>query len=304
MAEDSLDLIQEFGERMAGPVLSRGIARLYSQHTRLRAGTNGLSSWTDAELLARLGEGEKLLVAGIAAADSLDHRRYLRRAGEIFEWAAATSPTEMPIPVVLLAASAYQLAGYPARASGILSEHPLPDNTSRVLAALLRADFPEAQRLLLETWRIAGSQETARGPWGSAILDQLLRALGVLSAWLRWGDDVRIDTALTTLEKVSHALRYDSDRFSWLLAVVFAAIGREYQSDALWTVLSPLMTTVTEEGRRAFDRYARVAFSEKKMLTWPSQQAGISGIVSEGSFALCTPTGSGKTRVAELARVS
>ena len=98
----------------------------------------------------------------------------------------------------------------------------------------------------------------------------------MLSAWLRWGDDVRIDTALTTLEKVSHALRYDSDRFSWLLAVVFAAIGREYQGEALWTVLSPLMRTVTEEGRRAFDRYARVAFLEKKMLTWPSQQAGIS----------------------------
>jgi len=300
MAEDSLDLIREFGERMAGPALTRDIARLYSQHTRLRAGTSGLSSWTNAELFARLGEGEKLLVAGIAAVDSLDHRRYLRRAGEIFEWAATTSPTEMPVPVVLLAASAYQLAGYPARASGILSEHPLPDTTSRVLAALLRADFPEAQRLLLETWRIAGSPETTNVPFGSALLDQLLRALGVLSAWLRWGDDVRIDTALTTLEKVSHALRYDSDRFSWLLAVVFAAIGREYQGEALWTVLSPLMRTVTEEGRRAFDRYARVAFFEKKMLTWPSQQAGISGIMSEGSFALCTPTGSGKTRVAEL----
>lgn len=114
MAEDSLDLIQEFGERLAGPALSRGIARLYSQHTRLRAGTSGLSTWTTKELFARLNEGEKLLVAGMAAADSLDHQRYLRRAGEIFEWAATSSSAEMPIPVVLIAASAYQLAGYPA----------------------------------------------------------------------------------------------------------------------------------------------------------------------------------------------
>jgi len=95
-------------------------------------------------------------------------------------------------------------------------------------------------------------------------------------------------------------LRYDSDRFSWLLAVLFAAIGRSYQDNALWTVLSPLMRTVTDDGRRALHRYARVAFLEKKMLAWPSQQAGISGIISDGSFALCTPTGSGKTRVAEL----
>jgi len=300
MAEDSLDMIQELGARIAGPALSRGIARLYSQHTRLRAGTSGLSSWTTDELLTRLGEGERLLVAGMAAEDSLDHRRYLRRAGEIFEWAATSSPTEMPVPVVLLAASAYQLAGYPARASGVLSEHPLPDATSQVLTALLRADFPEAQRLLLETWQIDGGEDAVENRIDIALLDHLLHALGVLTAWLRWGENARIETALTTLEKVSRALRYDSDRFSWLLAVLFAAIGRSYQDDALWTVLSPIMTTVTDDGRRAFRRYARVAFLEKKMLAWPSQQAGISGIMSEGSFALCTPTGSGKTRVAEL----
>ncbi len=300
MAEDDSDGIQEFGERMAGPGLSRDIARLYSQHTRLRGGAPGLSSWTDDELLARLEEAERLLVAGMATADSSDQRRYLRRAGEIFEWAATIASPEMPVPVVLLAASAYQLAGYPARASGTLSEHPLSDKTSRVLTALLRADFPQAQRLLLDTWRLAGGKKAEVYRVDAALLDQLLRALGVLTAWLRWGDDARIETALTTLEKVSHALRYDSDGFSWLLAVVFAAIGRTYQREALWTALSPLMTTMAEDGHRALTRYARVAFLEKKVLTWPSQQAGISGIMSEGSFALCTPTGSGKTRVAEL----
>jgi hypothetical protein len=299
MAEDSLDLIQEFGERVAGPALSRGIARLYSQHTRLRAGTSGLSTWTTRELLARLREGEKLLIAGMAASDSVEHRRYLRRAGEIFEFAATSSPAEIPVPVVLLAASAYQLAGYPARASGMLSEHPLPDTTSKVLAALLRADFPEAQRLLLETWQMDGEQ-AREDRIDIALLNHLLHALGALTAWLRWGEDARIGRALTTLEKLSHALRYDSDRFSWLLSVLFAAIGRSYRDAALWTVLSPLMTTVTDDGRRAFNRYARVAFLEKKMLAWPSQQAGISGITSNGSFALCTPTGSGKTRVAEV----
>jgi hypothetical protein len=300
MAEDSLEMIQEFGEHTAGAALSRGIARLYSQHTRLRAGTNGLSTWTTGELFTRLNEGEKLLVAGMAVADNSEYRRYLRRAGEIFEWAAVSSPTDMPVPVVLLAASAYQLAGYPARASGVISEHPLSDTTSKVLIALLRADFPEAQRLLLETWRTDGGEAESENRIDIALLDQLLHALGVLTAWLRWGEDARIETALKSLEKVSHALRYDSDRFSWLLAMLFAEIGRSYQDNALWTVLSPLMTTVTDDGRRALHRYARAAFLEKKMLAWPSQQAGISGIISDGSFALCTPTGSGKTRVAEL----
>ncbi len=300
MAEDSLEMIREFGEYTAGAALSRGIARLYSQHTRLRAGTSGLSTWTAKELVKRLNEGERLLVAGIAVADNSEYRRYLRRAGEIFEWAAASLTTDMPVPVVLLAASTYQLAGYPARASGVISEHPLSDTTSKVLIALLRADFPEAQRLLLETWRTDGGEGESENRIDIALLDQLLHALGVLTAWLRWGEDTRIETALKLLEKVSHALRYDSDRFSWLLSKLFAAIGRSYQNNALWKVLTPLMTTVTDDGRRALHRYARVAFLEKKMLAWPSQQAGISGIISDGSFALCTPTGSGKTRVAEL----
>ena len=146
MAEDSLEMIQEFGKRTARSTLSRGIARLYSQHTRLRAGTSGLPTWETKELIARLNEGEKLLVAGLAIADKVEYRHYLRRAGEIFEWAAVSSPTELPVPVVLLAASAYQLAGYPARAAGVISEHPLSGTTSKVLIALLRADFPEEFR--------------------------------------------------------------------------------------------------------------------------------------------------------------
>jgi hypothetical protein len=300
MAENSLEVIQEFGERTAGATLSRGIARLYSQHTRLRAGTNGLPSWTTKEFIDRLNEGEKLLVAGMAIADNTEYRRYLRRAGEIFEWAAVGSHADMPVPIVLLAASAYELAGYPARASGVISEHPVADTTSKILIALLRADFPEAQRLLLKNWQTEGGEGEPDNRISVALLNQFLHALGVLTAWLRWGEDARVETALKTIEKISQALRYDSDRFSWLLAVLFAAIARSYKNNALWTVLSPLMGTVNDDGRQAFHRYARVAFIEKKMLAWPSQQAGISGIISDGSFALCTPTGSGKTRVAEL----
>lgn len=301
MAEDNQNMVKVFGESLTGPLLSRGIARLYSQHTRLRAGTSGLPSWTTDELVKRLDEAEKLLVAGMALEDKVAQRRYLRRAGEIFEWAATSITTEIPIPVVLLAASAYQLAGYPARASGVLSEYPLPDRTSQILTSLLRADFPEAQRLLIETWRTAENEGAAQEQHiDSAFLDQLLRAFGVLTAWLRWGEEGRIETALKSIEKISQALRYDDDRFSWFLAVLFAAISRKYLDDSLWTVLEPLKGSMNEDGHRALQRYAQTAFLENKMLTWPSQRAGISAILTEGSFALCTPTGSGKTRVAEL----
>jgi len=148
-------------------------------------------------------------------------------------------------------------------------------------------------------WRLS-NQEAGNNRIDTAVLDQLLRALGVLTAWMRWGDEQRIETALDTIEKVARASHYDIDRFSWLLSVMFAAIARKYREEALWTVLSPLKDSMSSEGQRAVDRYARVAFLERKLLVWPSQREGITGIISEGSFALCTPTGYGKTRVAEL----
>ena len=229
MAEGTGEIIQAFGERIAGRTLSRGIARLYSHHTRLRSGTSGLPTWSDRELFSRLNEGEKLIIAGLATSpENIEYRRYLRRAGEIFEWAATSLSSETTVPVNILAASAYQLAGYSARASGVLSEHQLSDKTSRILTALLSTDFPEAQQLLLETWRIDHEERSTSNRIGTSLLDQILHALGVLAAWLRWGEDNRIDTALNSLEKISNALRYDRDRFSWLLAVLFSEIGQTY----------------------------------------------------------------------------
>ena len=49
------------------------------------------------------------------------------------------------------------------------------------------------------------------------------------------------------------------------------------------------------------ERYVRVAFRSRQVLTWPSQQRGLDKLTEGRSFALCTPTGSGKTRVAEVA---
>lgn len=300
-SENNEELIIKLGEELAGTTLTRGIARLYSQHTKLQAGKDGLPSWKKEELYQRIGEAERLIVAALSLNDNERSNRYFRRAAEILEWTATINPNPSGIPTVILAAAAYQLGGYPARSLGVLSEHSITKDTSKVLEFFLLGNFPKTQEQLLLVFQEKVSLEREADDLPSVILDQVLRAIGVFISWIRWGDDERIETAMRVLENVAKAATYDIDTYSWLLATLIARITRKYKEDAIWEVTSPLTERMSKDGQIALKRYSKTAFAESKSLTWPSQRDGINGVISGESFALCTPTGSGKTRVAELA---
>ena len=70
---------------------------------------------------------------------------------------------------------------------------------------------------------------------------------------------------------------------------------------ALRGLVRPLRDTVDEDGRTALERYVRATYASGRILAWPSQARGLDRLAAGGSFALCTPTGSGKTTVAEIA---
>jgi len=65
--------------------------------------------------------------------------------------------------------------------------------------------------------------------------------------------------------------------------------------------LFQLSDRTTDEGEKALELYARNNYLEKRAVLWPSQTIGIGRLKDDASFALCTPTGSGKTTVAEVA---
>lgn len=300
-----IEKLQTYADRFIDQKIPRDIARLYSQYTRIRAQGVGLPSWTEEERTLRFREAEKLLIAGLASSDTSKKQLYLRRAGEIFEWAATGISEESLPPAILLASSAYQLAGYYARATGLLSESNLPEETSKILAAFLSADFPKAQTLLLHYWEEKFTQNESDTKTEHQIstlyLEQILRAMGIVTAWLRWGDESRIERAIHTLELSAKALRHDEDNYSWILSVLFSNISKNYKNDSLWTTISEIESSVSGIGEIAFNNYLKEAFISRKILTWPSQRSGIDAISTNSSFALCTPTGSGKTRVAEIA---
>jgi replicative superfamily II helicase len=76
---------------------------------------------------------------------------------------------------------------------------------------------------------------------------------------------------------------------------------RVYTQSALRAQSTSLRVLLGPNGNIALERYLRLAFASNRALTWPSQLRGIARLAEDRSFVLCTPTGSGKTTIAELA---
>jgi len=88
----------------------------------------------------------------------------------------------------------------------------------------------------------------------------------------------------------------------WLLSKLVADIGESCAANSLRTQLAGIAAQLSSAGKQAIERYARVAYQSRRSIAWPSQISGIERLVHAGeSFALCTPTGSGKTTIAEIA---
>jgi hypothetical protein len=235
----------------------------------------------------------------------------MRRAAELLEWLSHPRLEPDGIPVRLLAAAAYQLAGYPARAAGLLR---FSENArGGPLSALLRGDFPQLLNLLADYWS-ANARAAAATPeieWESeeettADLRKLVEletssALGVLCAAMRWGGADRVQLAIEKLIAVSEVMLNSQDRFSWLFAKLVAETAQTFISNSLRTAVQWLPERLGEDGDIAVERYSRQAYQSCKTQAWPSQARGIARLAVNDSFVLCTPTGSGKTTVAEIA---
>ncbi len=313
--DDILELARATSRRLASGALTPACAKLYSQHTRLDAGQPGLSRWRKDEAETRLEEAVRLIDAGLLQRDAGDDdwSDAVLRAAELLEWLSHPDLNEDALPLDLMSAAAYQLAGYPARAGGILraaADHRDADGTLR---SLLRGDFPLLLRHLVVYWS-SNPRRPERGEpidWSTRststirlrrlVEDETASALGVLCAAMRWGQSDRIDISLDRLSAVSKFMLNGRDRYSWLLAKLTAETARSFVANSLRTNLDWLPIGFDRFGKAAVERYLRQAYVACKTQAWPSQMRGIERIRSGGSFVLCTPTGSGKTTVAEIA---
>jgi hypothetical protein len=297
--------------------------------------------WGDAESGVQLSDARRLLHAAavlqeVDGPDSADALSCYRRAAELLEWLARSDdPVTLEVPVALLAAGAYQLAGLPAMAASLL-RGPQPAGAScQMFAAFLRADFDavlqgsagfwgehpaltgrEGSAPLLEEIESDAEQEAAAdglaenledavpqtNKIGRYLVSESVRSIGLFADAVRKGNVERVEQSLAKLRALaSLATRITNDEL-WLLFTLVEATARGFAANSIHGRVARL-SDHSPEARSRMWRFAREQFSRGRGILWPSQIKGLDRLTESASFALCTPTGSGKTLVANLALV-
>jgi len=306
--KETVDLAGVLIEQLARG-LNRDFARLYSQHTRLRSGEAGLSSWSKEESTHRLEDAVRLLEAAFIRrkAGEDDWKDGARRCGELLEWLSHSILNPESVPLDLLAAAVYQIAGYPARASGLLA-NKLLEGESTILTALLKADFNQLFKAIVYVWSNEispsiknQSEETFSVDfYEHRLIKEIISSLGILCVNQRWGADHRIERAIEKLEAAGKLFLHGESPYSWLLAKMCAEVASIYVNTSMRYQLASFIREFNSVGKQAMERYFRLNYLAGKTLAWPSQIRGIQKLQTKESFAFCTPTGSGKTAIAEL----
>lgn len=317
-SREIIDLASKFQNRLAGDGLLPPFAKLYSQYTRLRENQPGLSGWGgQREVHERLDDIVRLIEAAFIKKESGDDeswRKVMRRAGELLEWLSLPELNPDKLPIRLLSAATYQVSGYPARASGLLKESNIQGTESLILKSLLQSNFSALLDELRKYWATkltsslenehiidAQSSQTATDNYQKLIIKETASALGILCTTMRWGNEHRQPKALKKLFAVSNMLLHGHNSYSWLLAKLCAEVATTYVNSSMRHHLEKLTDTVNETGKKVLENYVRQNYQTGKALVWYSQIQGIERLCTKESFALCTPTGSGKTTIAEIA---
>ncbi|RQU29886.1 DNA helicase [Burkholderia cenocepacia] len=283
--------------------------------------------WTERDSAGQLADARRLLHAAhifrsIEGQTSLRAIDCYRRTGEILEWLSrAADNVRSVVPIELLAAGAYQLGGLPAMASGLLSQVSADYHGVRLYGAFLRADFDSVLRSAAAFWsrnpnltsadasamlfaamrgEVANGEAPPTVAWAFSV--ELVRSLGLIADCLRRGDDERLAVAMDKLHALdAMATRTFSDDASMVIAIM-RAVADSFVEATIYRPLRALSALRPERSSRLL-AYARDQFSRGRGILWTSQQRGIQRLLEESSFALCTPTGSGKTLVANLALI-
>ncbi|MBQ0216457.1 DEAD/DEAH box helicase [Alcaligenes faecalis] len=279
--------------------------------------------WGDKDSARQLNDARRLLQAAhifrsIEGPASIRALECFRRTGEVLEWLSrAYDDIRTIIPIDLLAAGAYQLGGLPAMAAGLIAQAPLEHMGVVLYAAFLRADFDHVLRKSAEFWsehpdltsidatvvllqHQANAEQDGVVAWLFTV--ELVRALGLTADSLRRGDDSRLSIALTKLRALdTMATRSFSDDTALVISIV-REVAEEFSRATIYRPLRALAET-RPQGTEKLLTYARDQYSRGRGILWSSQLHGLERLLTGGSFALCTPTGSGKTLVANIALI-
>lgn len=186
-------------------------------------------------------------------------------------------------------------------------------SNGKLYSAFFQADFDQVLRLAADFWSRHPDLTTRRGSahllaedaedrvaWYLVV--ELVRAIGLASDALRRGDNARLQLAQAKFRGLKAlALRSSSEDIWTLLSLLHATVDR-FAAASLYPRVEQLAAAAPAMTLR-LRAFAREQFARRRGVLWTSQIHGLEKLAQASSFALCTPTGSGKTLVANLALV-
>tara|TARA_R110000787_G_scaffold16622_17_gene50521 strand:- start:14264 stop:17890 length:3627 start_codon:yes stop_codon:yes gene_type:complete len=275
--------------------------------------------WRQEETHSQYDDAKRLLNAAsifrsVEGKHSQNARFCYRRAAELFEWLSrGGDDSEKSAPLELLAAAAYQLGGSPAMSAALLSISEQDSPGERLFAYFLRADFDGVIGAVTDFWRenlditdreapqrILQEDGDDKVGWFATV--ELVRVLGLLADSIRRGEVSRFELAKRKLEAIDRVASRSFDEDISLLVTLLLEVADAYVDANIYGPIRQLGEINPERVSR-LERFARGQFSRGRGILWTSQIDGLKRLIEEESFALCTPTGSGKTLVANLAIV-
>ncbi len=278
-------------------------------------------AWSRDDSRVQLAEARRLLQAAeifveIEGAESPRAIDCYRRAGEALEWLSRSSDKLRRLaPIALLAGAAFQLGGLPAMAAGLLAQvdHGEEEGTE-LFANFFQADFDGVLTRAMAFWEenpdltdrassrkiLADDEADDRLSWYFTV--ELVRAIGLFADSIRRGDDARLAMATAKLKALdAMAVRTFSEDVSLVLTLL-RQVAQRFADASIYGPARALGELNAEKRPRML-AFARDQFSRGRGILWSSQRAGLKRLQENSSFALCTPTGSGKTLVANLGLV-
>ncbi len=275
--------------------------------------------WGDTESSDQFSDALRLVHAArifkdVDGSSSVGARRCYRRVGELLEWLSRSNdPIQQIVPTPLLSAAAYQLGGLPAMARGLLIQVEPNSPGTNLYGLFLSADFNGVLNAATKFWR-SNPQLTRHESRERLIAEEdgfdlswyltveLVRALGLIADCLRCGSGDRLDVALKKLETLEHATLRGAQPDAALLISLLHQVALSFREKSIYRPISELSALAPENLDR-LKMIARNQFHRGRGILWASQSLGLDRLLTQKSFAMCTPTGSGKTLVANLAMV-
>ncbi len=281
-------------------VLTREQARVYSQKIRLSWGSKSLPSWTKKEA-SRLLESAFLLVEAGYSSRAEDNSKNsglaFKRAAEIFEWLSVTDPSLLSeTELTLMSGLCYQIANLPAMAMGVLGKSDSTNKEAKIFMYFISGSYNRALKYCLRFHH----RNSLENNINFFVIDELIRVIGLYSSYFREGEDIAFEKSFSKLESIEEFIKFEYPTLSWLLVRLTKTIMEITYENSIWKNIKPIVGELNEDGKAKLQHYVKWLNKEKQSILWPTQKKGLEKLVINESFALCTPTGSGKTLVAEL----